>query len=556
MTAPFGPGSDDLLFVPLGGSDEIGMNLNLYHYAGRWLIVDLGISFGDDSTPGAEILMPDPDFIVERRDRLVGLVLTHGHEDHIGAVPWLWERLQCPIHATPFTASMVRRKLEDAGLAGQVELMSLPETGTVTLGPFKVGLIGVAHSIPESRALSISCPAGVVIHTGDWKFDPDPGIGEETDLAALERLSRDGVLALVGDSTNADVPGSSGSEGSLPDEFVKVFSGCPQRIAVTCFASNVARLRSVAQAADRVGRHCALVGRSMRRIVEIARENGLLADVPPFLGERDAARLPPERVVMLCTGSQGEPRAALARIAAGNHPVIELDPDDVVVFSSREIPGNEKAIGRVQSRLIARGIRVITDRDRPVHVSGHPARDDLARLYQVIRPRIAVPVHGDARRLAAHAQVARACQVPEVLVPENGGVYRLGPGGPVGAVGQVKSGVLFADGMRLRRLDGSVFGDRQVMLHNGSVSATLVLDRHGLCPRDPIITIAGLCDGQEADAVGNELAEDVRDAVEALNPRERRSDQAVVDRATRTLRRELRRSFGKRPVITVHVVRT
>ncbi len=555
MTAPFGPEPDELLFVPLGGSGEIGMNLNLYHYAGRWLMVDLGISFGDDSTPGVEILMPDPDFIVERRDRLVGLVLTHGHEDHIGAVPWLWERLQCPIHATPFTASMVRRKLEDAGLAGQVELASLPATGTVTLGPFEIGLIGVAHSIPESRALSISCPAGVVIHTGDWKFDPDPGVGEETDLAALERLSQDGVLALVGDSTNADVPGSSGSEGDLPDEFVRVFSGCPQRIAVTCFASNVARLRSVAQAADRVGRHCALVGRSMRRIVEIARENGLLGDVPPFLGERDAARLPAERVVMLCTGSQGEPRAALARIAAGNHPVIDLDPDDVVIFSSREIPGNEKAIGRVQSRLTARGIRVITDRDRPVHVSGHPARDDLARLYQVVRPRIAVPVHGDARRLAAHAQVARACQVPEVLVPENGGVYRLGPG-PVGTVGQVKTGALFVDGTRLRRLDGPVFGDRQVMLHNGSVSATLVLDRRGLCPRDPIITVAGLCDGQEADAVGNELAEDVRDSVEALDARERRSDQAVVDRATRTLRRELRRSFGKRPVITVHVVRT
>ena len=554
MTGQFDARPDELLFVPLGGSDEIGMNLNLYQYAGQWLMVDLGISFGDDSMPGVDILMPDPGFIAERRDRLVGLVLTHGHEDHIGAVPWLWERLQCPIHATPFTVSMVRRKLEDAGLAGQVELVTLPLSGTVTLGPFEIGLVGVTHSIPESQALSIGCPAGVVIHTGDWKFDRDPGIGRTTDMAALEKLAGDGVLALVGDSTNADIPGSSGSEGDLPDEFVTVFSACTRRIAVTCFASNVARLRSVALAADRVGRHCALVGRSMRRIVEIARENGLLADVPPFLGEGDAARLPPDRVVMLCTGSQGEPRAALARIAAGTHPVIDLDPDDTVIFSSREIPGNEKAIGRVQSRLTARGIRVITDRDHPVHVSGHPARDDLARLYQVIRPRVAVPVHGDARRLAAHAEVARACQVPQVLVPENGGVFRLGPG-PAGPVGQVKTGALFADGTRLRRLDGPVLRERQAMLHNGSVSVTLVLDRRGWCERDPIVTVAGLCDEREADAAGRELAEDVRDLVDALDARERRSDQAVTDRTTRALRRTLRRSFGKRPVIAVHVVR-
>ena len=554
MRAGFRASPDELLFIPLGGADEIGMNLNLYHYAGSWLMVDLGISFGDESVPGVEVVMPDPGFIEERRDSLAGLVLTHGHEDHIGAIPWLWERLGCPIYATPFTASLVRRKLEDAGLAGRAQLVELLPGASVTLGPFDIGLIGLTHSIPEAQAVTIRCGAGLVVHTGDWKFDRDPGIGAVSDMAALEAAAHHGVLALVGDSTNADVPGSSGSEGDLPEEFVRVFRECPQRIAVTCFASNLARLRTVALAAERVGRHTALVGRSLVRMNEVARQHGFLDDLPPFLGEAEVVHIPRDRLVMLCTGSQGEPRAALSRIAAGSHPVVDLEPGDAVIYSSREIPGNEKAIGRVQNRLTARGVRVITDRDRPVHVSGHPARDDLARIYRIVRPQIAVPVHGDSRRLAAHAEVARACQVPEVLVPENGTVFRLAPG-PAQAVGKVETSALFVDGQSLRQVNGTVIRDRHRMLLNGSVSATLVLNRRGFCHLDPIVTVAGLCDDRESDALGDDLSEYVRDMVDDLPPRERMSDLSVESAAARVLRRRLRRRFGKRPMIAVHVAR-
>ncbi|HSD34129.1 MAG TPA: ribonuclease J, partial [Alphaproteobacteria bacterium] len=334
------PGSDELLFLPLGGAGEIGMNLNLYGHAGKWLMVDLGVSFGDEATPGIEVIMPDPRFIEERRKDLVGLVLTHAHEDHLGAVPYLWERLGCPIWATSFTASVLRRKLHDSDIAGEVPIIEVPLSGRFQAGPFEVELVTLTHSIPEPNALVIRTAAGTVLHSGDWKFDPEPLVGPTSDIEALRRLGEEGVLALVCDSTNALVAGHSGSEAEVRAELIRLFGRFEKRIAVACFASNVARLESVVHAALAHDRDVALVGRSMRRIVEAAQETGYLQGIPPFISEHDAGYLPREKAALLCTGSQGEPRSALARIARNDHPQVTLEPGDAVIFSSRIIPGN------------------------------------------------------------------------------------------------------------------------------------------------------------------------------------------------------------------------
>jgi ribonuclease J len=550
----FRPDPGELLFLPLGGSNEIGMNLNLYCYGGKWLMVDLGITFGDETTPGVDVIMPDPSFIESRRQDLLGLIVTHGHEDHIGAIPYLWERLRCPIYATPFTASLVRRKLADVGLVGQVELIEVPLSGSVTLGPFDIEFIGLTHSIPEPSAIVLRCEAGTILHTGDWKFDPAPQVGEATDLAALEELAEEGVLAMVGDSTNVDVPGSTGSEAELVDSFSELFAQQKQRIAVTCFASNVARLHSIAVAARRHDRQVALVGRSLWRMHDVARENGYLLDLPNFVSEADVGYFPRNKLVLICTGSQGESRAALARIADQSHPKVSIEAGDTVIFSSREIPGNENAIGRVQGKFMSRGVQVITERDHHVHVSGHPAHDDVARMYQMIRPEIAIPVHGDARHLAEHAKLARDCQVPQVQVPGNGSVIRLAPG-PAEIISWVPVSSLAVDGPRLRQLNGEVIRDRRKLLHNGAVAATLILDKKGYCRLDPILTVTGITDGEEAEEIVDLLIDMVQESVDGLSSSARASDEAVVEAAHRAVRRVLRNEFDKRPLTTVHVVR-
>ncbi|MDF2763106.1 MAG: putative metallo-beta-lactamase [Rhodospirillales bacterium] len=422
------PGSDELLFLPLGGAGEIGMNLNLYGHAGKWLMVDLGVTFGDEATPGIEVIMPDPRFIEERREDLVGIVLTHAHEDHLGAVPYLWERFGCPVWATPFTAAVLRRKLHETGLAGRVPILEVPLSGRFQAGPFEIELVTLTHSIPEPNALVIRTGAGTVLHSGDWKFDPEPLVGAPSDIDALRRLGEQNILALVCDSTNALVAGHSGSEAAVREELIRLFGRFNNRIAVACFASNVARLESVVHAALAHDRHVALVGRSMRRIVEAAQETGYLTGLPPFVSEHDAGYLPREKVALLCTGSQGEPRSALARIARNDHPQVTLEPGDAVIFSSRVIPGNEKAIGALQNDLARLDVEIVTAEDEPVHVSGHPAREELARMYQLVRPRIAIPVHGERRHLEAHARLAEECQVPLAIAAENGRMIRLAPG--------------------------------------------------------------------------------------------------------------------------------
>ena len=543
-----------LFFVPLGGAGEIGMNLNVYGYRGDWLIIDCGVTFGDDSQPGLEVVMPDPGFIVERRDRLLGIVATHAHEDHIGAIPYLWRQLRCPIWATPFTASFLRTKLAETGFADQVKINVVPLSGRFTIGPFDLELITLTHSIPEPNAVALRTPIGTVLHTGDWKFDPDPLIGPTADEAALRRLGDEGVLALVGDSTNALRPGVSGSEAELRRSLIDLIGRYDARVAVACFASNVARLETIARAAAAHGREIALVGRSLWRIDKAARENGYLADLPRFLTEDEAGYIPRDRIVMICTGSQGEPRAALSRIAREDHPHVVLETGDVVIFSSRIIPGNEKAINRLQNALVRLGVEIVTEEDHFVHVSGHPARDELVRMYQMVRPQIAVPVHGEARHLIAHAELAGECQVQQPLIIQNGDVVRLAASG-ASVVDEVPVGRLASDGKGLLPVDGMALKDRRRVTFNGSAVATLVLDRRGEPLAPPTISTIGLVEPAAAEAAAPALRSAVERALDEMPGNLRRDDGAVRDAARRALRRILNERFGKRPLVEIHLVR-
>jgi ribonuclease J len=543
---------DELLFLALGGAGEIGMNLNLYGYGGKWIMLDCGVTFGDDRAPGVDVLLPDPAFIVDRRDQLAGLVVTHAHEDHLGAIPYIWDRLRCPVYATPFAAAVLRAKLQEASFEDEVPITEIPMSGKFRIAPFELELITLTHSIPEPNAVVLRTPVGTVLHTGDWKLDPDPVVGPTTDEAALRRLGDEGVLALVCDSTNALRPGESGSEADVRDSLMKLIGQFPHRIAVACFASNVARLRSISDAARAHGRDVALVGRSLWRIEQAARATGYLDGVPAFLTEDEAGYLPRDKTLLICTGSQGEPRSALARIARDDHAHIALEPGDVVIFSSRVIPGNELAIGRLQNDLAQLGVEIVTDSDAFVHVSGHPARDELVRMYQLVRPQIAVPVHGEARHLLAHAKLAEECQVQQALVIDNGDVVRLGPG-PAEIVADVPTGRLAVEGQRLLPIGEGALRSRQRMVFNGAAVATVVLDRSGELLADPRISAPGLV--EDGDPLVEEMMDAVEEAVRGLPAHERRIDGAVEDAARIAVRRVLRAAFGKKPVTDVHVVR-
>ncbi len=546
---------EELLFVPLGGAGEIGMNLNLYGL-GRpgkedWIMIDLGITFGDGTVPGVDVILPDPAFIAERRDRLVGLVLTHAHEDHLGAVPYLWQRLRCPIYATPFTAAMLRRKLSEVDLRRAAPITEVPLGGRFKVGPFDLEFITLTHSIPEPNAVAIRTPLGTVLHTGDWKFDPDPVVGPTADEAALNQLGDDGVLALVGDSTNALVPGTSGSEGDLLKTLTEIIKGGQARVAVACFASNVARLETIATAAAAADRDVVVAGRSLRNIEAAARETGYLAHVRPFIDEADAGTIAKDKMVVICTGSQGEPRAALSRIAAGNHPNITLGAGDRIIFSSRVIPGNETSVGSLQNRLAQNGVEMFTWKDGPVHVSGHPARDELANMYALTRPKIAVPVHGEARHLIEHARLARACQVPQAIVALNGTVVRLAPG-EAAAIDTVPSGRLVLEGNRVVAANGEMIRGRVRALYNGTALVTVAINGNGGLAGEPQLTTIGLLDDGE-ETVKDDVIGAVRTAVKKMNGT---SDDETLREAVRlAVRRSFHRLLNKKPMTKVHLVR-
>ncbi len=554
VQAMFEPNDDELYFAALGGTEEFGINLNLYAYGGQWLMVDLGMGFADENLPGVDLLLPDPSFIAKKRDKLAGLVITHGHEDHIGAIPYLWSRLRCPIYATPFTAILIRRKLAEAGLLDKAEIHAITPANVFEVGKFACEFVPVAHSIPEACAVLISTPVGDVLHTGDWKIDPEPVASYKTDEKRLRELGERGVLAMVCDSTNAGSDVFVGSEGELAPSFTKLFADLPGRIAVTCFSSNASRMIAVAKAATANGRHAALVGRSLWRIYEAARDQGYMDEIDPFIDGEEAAYLPPEKVVYLCTGSQGEARAALNRIANKDHPHVVLERNDTVIFSSRPIPGNEKEIGKIKNKLIQAGIRIITPSEELVHVSGHGSRNDLTQMYQWVRPQISLPVHGEHSNLVAHAQLASDCQVKDVVVPENGQVISLSRSGSK-LVGTVPHGVLAVDGNRIVEIEDGPIRERLRLMHNGVVNVVIVIDDRGNLVADPQVQMVGLVSDDEYDDVEDELLAALEIAVEDLSRGKRRNDDEVAESCRIAIRRRVKKMFDKKPVITTSVVR-
>jgi ribonuclease J len=544
------PKGDELVFLPLGGSGEIGMNFNAYGFGPphrrQWVVVDCGVTFGRETdSPGVDLILPDIRYLAERREDVLGIVATHAHEDHIGAIALLWPMLKCPIHATPFTARLIEGKLAEAGLSVPVREVSLG--GSLDLGPFTIDFVSITHSIPEPNLLAIRTPLGVIAHTGDWKLDPEPLLGQVTDAAAIRKLGDEGVLALVCDSTNALVQGHSGSEAKVRDSLVQLIGSLKGRVAVTAFASNVARLDTVAHAAHVHGRKLALVGRSMHKIVQAARDSGYLKDFPATLDATEAAELPAGKILYLVTGSQGEPRAALSRIALGNHPEVQLGKGDAVIFSSRVIPGNELAIFELHNQLSALGVEVLTAEDHFVHVSGHPARDELAEMYRWTRPRIAVPVHGELRHMAEHARLAKSLQVPEALVPANGQLYRLAPG-PAELIDEVPSGRIHMDGRVLVAEGEGLAKARRAMGFAGLIAITLVLDAKGRPAADAAILAEGL-----PRPVKEAVRGIVDEALRRHNPKSTDA-QALSEAVRRAARRAAQDAWGKKPITRVTVV--
>jgi ribonuclease J len=548
---------DELVFAPLGGVGEIGMNLAVYGFGEahrrKWIAVDLGVSFGGDDLPGIDLIMPDIRFLVEERRNLLGLVLTHAHEDHFGAVLDLWPRLKIPVFATPFTAALLEAKRHGEPGAPDVPVTIVPLGGRFSLGPFDIELVSVAHSIPESNGLIIRTPLGTVLHTGDWKIDPTPVLGPPTDEPKLRALGNEGCLALVGDSTNAVREGRSPSEMEVAKTLAELIRTAPGRVGVTTFASHVGRLRSVAKAAAACDREVVLVGRSMERITQVARETGYLEGIKDFRSVDVFGYLPPEKVVALCTGSQGEARAALSRIAEDDHPEVSFSPGDRVIFSSRAIPGNEKAVTRVINGLVARGVEVITDRDYLVHVSGHPRRAELQDMIGWVRPQILIPAHGETLHMAAHAALARRAGVPKVMTCRDGDLVRLAP--QPGIIGEVPAGRLYKDGSILIGALERPVADRRRLGFAGIVSVAVTLSQKGELVSGPRVELTGI---PEADSAGTpmlQIAEDsVTGAFNSIPKARRRDPEAVAEALRRAVRSAIGSAWKKKPICHVHVL--
>ena len=548
---------DELVFIPLGGVGEIGMNLSIYGYGPRhdrtWLAVDFGVAFAHANLPGIDLIFPDISWLEEQRTSLAGIVITHAHEDHFGALIDLWPRLRVPVYATAFTAHLLAAKMASEPGAELVPIHQVSVGEHIEIGPFDVEFINVAHSIPESNALAIRTPLGTVLHTGDWKLDDTPTVGLPTDAARLKALGDEGILAMVGDSTNAVRDGRSASEAEVERELFAIVKEAKGRVAFTTFASNIGRIKSIALAAKDAGRQVVISGRAVRRAIDVATELGMLEGIPPFLDEETFQHLPRERVVVILTGSQGEPRASLARVAQEEHPRIELSPGDTLVFSARAIPGNEMEINAIINALTSRHIHVITDRDRLVHVSGHPRRGEMVEMYTWLKPAIAIPVHGEAVHLAAHAEFARALGVPTVIETRNGAIVRLAPM-PAGQIGEIEAGRIYKDGRLIGDYDEVGVAERRRLSFGGHIVVTLVMDRKGEALANPQISLTGI---PLHDASGRPMEETVLNAVHgALDsmPRPQRRDPDVVTEAIRRAARgAVAEAWGKKAVCTVLV---
>ena len=549
----------ELVFAPLGGVGEIGMNLSIYGlgppHDRTWLAVDFGVSFGgEELLPGIELVLPDIRFLVEERRNLAAIVLTHAHEDHFGALLDLWPRLRVPVYATPFTAALIEAKRRGEGGAPEIPTRVVPLGSRFSVGPFDIELVSVAHSIPESNALIIRTPLGTLLHTGDWKIDPTPVIEPPTDEAKLRRIGQEGVLALIGDSTNAIRDGRSPSERDVAKTLGELVRTARARVAVTIFASNVARIRSVAEAAAAAGRELVIVGRAMERVVQVARETGYLDGIAAFRGPDTYHHLPRDKVVALLTGSQGEPRAALARIAEETHPDIALDRGDRVIFSSRTIPGNEKPVNRIINGLVRQGIEVLTDRNELVHVSGHPRRAELEEMYGWVRPQIAVPVHGEALHLHEHAELARRLGVQRVIECQDGDMIRLAPG-RAEIVDEVPAARIYKDGRVLVEPEARTIPERRRLAFAGVVSVALAVTPQGELVGEPELRLTGIPErNREGEPMVEIAFSAVMDALRSLPRPHRRDPDALTQSLTRAVRNTLATHWDKKPVCHVHVL--
>ena len=552
-------GGQELVYCSLGGAGEIGMNLNLFGYGKpgeyKWIVVDIGVTFSDDNIPGIEVILPNPEFIANQKENLLGIVLTHAHEDHVGAIAHLWPMLECPIYATPFTAAIVREKFKELKINIGSHLKIVKLGGNVKLGAFDIDYVTLTHSILEPNGLAITTPEGVVLHTADWKIDDDPLIGEKTDVKKLTELGKKGVLAMVCDSTNIFNLGSSGSESLVRTGLLTILEKMKNRIVITSFASNVARMETVFKVAEKIGRQVCLVGRSMNRIYQLARQCNYLQDIKVPIDVRDAKKIPKNKMVFLCTGSQGEQRAALARIANGTHPDLHLEKDDNVIFSSRIIPGNEKRLYKIFNDFSKSEINVLSEENSMIHVSGHPAREDLKKMYSWVKPKIVIPVHGEQRHMAEHINFAKEMGVKFPVKVSNGEIIRLAPGEPQ-VVDKVTWGRVYLDGKVLIDNDSHVLKERRNMAANGYMEITVLISKNGQIKNNPIITLKGIPLIQEDESeIEYDLEDVVMDTCKNFNLNNSKQEKNLIDTLKGNCRKLINDKSGKKPLVNINLVR-
>ena len=548
---------DELLFCPLGGSGEIGMNMNLFAYGKpgehKWIMVDIGVTFADDTIPGVDLIYPDPGFIVDKKEDLLGIILTHAHEDHIGAIALLWPQLKCKIFATPFTAVLIKEKFKEKNIDITNYLKIVQLNGTVNLEPFKIEYITLTHSILEPNGLRIETPAGIILHTGDWKIDPEPLIGEKTNSNRLKEVGKEGVLAMICDSTNVFSMGKAGSELDVRKSLLNIMGSLKKRIVMASFASNVARMETAFYCAEKTGRQISLVGRSMHRIFKAARQCGYLKNVIEPIDAREAKKISREKIVYLCTGSQGEPMAALMRIASYTHPDVYIEKDDTVIFSSKIIPGNEKKLFKLQNQLVKDGIEVISEESEFVHVSGHPNRDDLREMYDWVKPNCVIPVHGEHRHMIEHMKFAHEMKVPHPVQVQNGDIVKLFPGKPH-VFDKAPSGRLYLDGNMSVDEDSQSIKDRKNLSANGYMEVTILISQKGNIHKRPVLTFRGI-PVYDVDEFIYGLEEAIEGTIKTFSLGNKKQEYNLIDALKITCKKYTKEMTGKKPFTNINLVK-
>ena len=550
---------EEFIFCPLGGSGEIGMNMNLFAYGNsekkKWIIVDIGVTFADDTIPGIDLIYPDPGFIIDKKDDLVGLILTHAHEDHIGAIAHIWPKLLCDIYATPFTSVLIKEKFKEKKIDVGNKLKVVKLNGNIELGPFKVEFVTLTHSILEPNGLSIETPSGKVLHTGDWKIDPNPLIGDKINEKKLKEIGNQGVLAMICDSTNVFSPGRAGSESDVRKSLLKVMENRKKRIIVTSFASNVARMESVFYCAEKTGRHISLVGRSMHRIYNAARQCGYLSNLIEPVDSRDAKKIERKKIVYLCTGSQGEPNGAMMRISNSIHPDVIIEEDDTVIFSSKIIPGNEKKLYKLHNLLVQNRVEVVNEENEFVHVSGHPNREDLKDMYNWVKPRAVIPVHGEERHMIEHINFAKEMQVPFPVKVKNGDIVQLYPAEKPSVVDKAPVGRMYVDGKISVGENSQSLKERINISYNGFLEVTILVNNAGSIVKNPIISFKGIPSNGESSNFIFDLTDKIKNISRTFSLKNPKQEQNFIDAVKMKCRKTVKDKTGKRPYTNVNLVR-